>query len=358
MKKIINLITIIFIVISIIASSLISATAIEIEPINTTPSDLNSELYANQIIFEMVEASNLYISQLYISQGYSIQNSTQKIFFAFDNTICVGYLLVNCINSQYYSSFTPKQLPIISNAFLNDANIAFILHEDAILAITQNNIVFDFTLEQLTPFTDVTDLSFPNSMTPSAITLKEAFIPTLDFPNETNRTTPYSIQLDVPFVGVGWSPNGTSLCWASAVCSIAAYRLNDSTPMTARQLYDALLLAYPEDGIPRGTDIHVMNAFMYFNLNNFNLYDCGLTSTQVYNALEAGRPIFVGMGTSDGSKGHAVALCGISRNAINHHFYTVMDHQLQKVVCHQPTNGSFAMTIGSTTYTNWQCAVW
>lgn len=364
MKKIITKIITVILVVSIISSISMPTTAIEIEPIDTVETNLSVELYANQIIFEMIEVSELSVSQLYISQRYSVHNSNQALFFVFDNTICIGYLIVNCDNNPLSSSFVPKQLPIISDLFSNNSPIAFISDNDVIFAVTQNNVVFDFTLEQLIPFDNTSNLSLPASNTLSAITLEAVTQSTTDNSAEINRSIPYSIQLDIPYVEYDFTPNGVSLCWASAICSIAAYRLNDSTPMTALQLYNALLAEYPEDGTPYGCDIHIMNAFMYFGFYDFNYYDCGLTPDKVYNALNANRPIFVGMYTSDYSKGHAVALCGIQRTYTSNLYYTVMDHQLQKIVCHQPNNSfsavsdSITVTIRTTTYTRWTGAIW
>ena len=359
MKKLLKVLSIILIV-SLIGSPPTSTKTMALDSADSTSTDLLPDTYAYGILPELVEVAGVIASDLSVSQSFQVYNTDESLrgYFVFDYLDCIGYLSVNCIGDQYSCSFIPKQFTEITELFINEQAIFLVAWDDGIFAVSETATVIITNSENSSEFSlSSVTISIPESAA-SSISLSQITTPASTSNVGVYRVESFDVQLDIPYVGVGWSPTGVSLCWASAVCSIAAYRLDDPTPMTARQLYDALLEEYPEDGNPVGTDIHVMNAFIYFGFYNFNLYDCGLSSTQIKSALTAGRPVFVGMNVSNGTSGHAVALCGIRRTLSNHVYYTVMDHQLQKVVCNQPIDGSFAITIGSKTYTRWTCAVW
>lgn len=291
-------------------------------------------------------------AQAAYSQGYEILSDDDpynRIYFLFLDGKCRGVLVVTYANGEFASSFTPSRLPTISDALLSGEPFTLHTYGESLIycgedrAIGLNGPLYDVQLTANVSLLHGTDeLAQVIRMDTETYQVE---CPTFGTDAYGSTLTASYGLLEVPFVENGKSPaDGSGLCWAATVASIAAYRKN-TTPLSATDIYYAVQNRY--GGIPGGTVIDAGRAF----------YCCGLDYTSsltgklfdtVKRIIQRDRPIYAGLSRTGG--GHVVVICGYQTAAGGYHYYTLMDCNNQN---HSYTTVSVSSSSTNFTYVAW-----
>ena len=135
MKK---LLSIILCAIMLIATA---SSAFANEPINDNV-NVGLEAYANEVIAEYIHISVETIDEAdtcFLTQGYRVINNpdpNSRTFFLFQNGKCMGKLVATYVNGEYASSFTPYEIPAVTEAYENNEPFALALEGYSIMLIT------------------------------------------------------------------------------------------------------------------------------------------------------------------------------------------------------------------------------
>ncbi len=111
------------------------------EPINDNV-NVGLEAYANEVIAEYISISMEIVDEtdtFFLTQGYRVINNpdpNSRTFFLFQNGKCMGKLVATYVNGEYASSFTPYEIPAVTEAYENNEPFALIANNYALVLVT------------------------------------------------------------------------------------------------------------------------------------------------------------------------------------------------------------------------------
>lgn len=256
-------------------------------------------IQANSITVE----GNVYVSNEIDYYDFESGSSQSSIYFVISGEHIVGRLCVYD-NNGYASTFTAGIAQALDNCYTENTPLALgYINETSYL------------------YTSADGLQYIDGVYNSADALQQrADIPlvavTKDF--AISVAMPRATVVASKVLNVGHLHSGTGLvtgnglCWAACVAMKVNYQMN-SAIASANAVVNALGVRYPQSayGNPEGTTIWIERAFL--------LYGCGyiytlseLTSSEVYQHLNNGKPIMVCMVKPNVSVGHAVLIEGVA----------------------------------------------
>ena len=350
MKK---LLSIILCAIMLIATA---SSAFANEPINDNV-NVGLEAYANEVIAEYIHISVETIDEadtFFLTQGYRVINNpdpNSRTFFLFQNGKCMGKLVATYVNGEYASSFTPYEIPAVTEAYENNEPFALALEGYSIMLITAEKAEIISGSDELFAEIEIAD-DLQTSNTEYSVIICSAIANTF-YGDSVNVAD--NVILNLPHVSNYTFPNGTGLCWAASISSICAYQTNTS-PMSALDLYNALDEMYV--GTPMGFDLWEKRAFAYFDISA--KYDTSLSFTQTATLLRADKPIYISL-TDGNSHYHGVALCGyINVPNSTSYKYKLMDPNVSSYGTTYviSTNSNNFTYVGTYTYTTWRYSLY
>lgn len=333
--------------------------------------------YAAGIIGDMLMINGYEnLDDITISNGIAItdiENPAQtdkKMYFALDNSEIIGTLIVECIEDEYYCSFTLGVEEEIYEAYSESEAFALFCQDGCLImrTSTDKKIIENNNYVEL----DADSLNYP-TVALTRVYAKNTnicrSIDNLDIIGTANvlsaSSGAYTVtDIYVPFVANGLSPNGEGLCWAASMASILNYKIG--TNYTANSLYNRLWAVIngcnPSDR-PTGNARWICLAFAINNVD-YTHEENALSGVQISNILSADRPICMGLNGVDNLDkpyGHTVVLEGIYVGAVN--FYLIVDSNITNSTGNVITvsvsdaalnNGAnFVYTTGGITYNNW-----
>lgn len=350
MKK---LLSIILCAIMLIATA---SPAFANEPINDNV-NVGLEAYANEVIAEYIPISMGTVDEtdtFFLTQGYRVINNpdpNSRTFFLFQNGKCMGKLVATYVNGEYASSFTPYEIPAITEAYENNEPFALALEGYSIMLITAEKAEIISGSDELFAEIEIAD-DLQTSNTEYSVIICSAIANTF-YGDSVNVAD--NVILNLPHVSNYTFPDGTGLCWAASISSICAYQTNTS-PMSALDLYNALDEMYV--GTPMGFDLWEKRAFAYFDISA--KYDTSLSFTQTATLLRADKPIYISL-TDGNSHYHGVALCGyINVPNSTSYKYKLMDPNVSSYGTTYviSTNSNNFTYVGTYTYTTWRYSLY
>lgn len=326
------------------------------EPINDNV-NVGLEAYANEVIAEYIPISMETIDEtdtFFLTQGYRVINNpdpNSRTFFLFQNGKCMGKLVATYVNGEYASSFTPYEIPAVTEAYENNEPFALALEGYSIMLITAEKAEIISGSDELFAEIEIAD-DLQTSNTEYSVIICSAIANTF-YGDSVNVAD--NVILNLPHVSNYTFPNGTGLCWAASISSICAYQTNTS-PMSALDLYNALDEMYV--GTPMGFDLWEKRAFAYFDISA--KYDTSLSFTQTATLLRADKPIYISL-TDGNSHYHGVALCGyINVPNSTSYKYKLMDPNVSSYGTTYviSTNSNNFTYVGTYTYTTWRYSLY
>lgn len=326
------------------------------EPINDNV-NVGLEAYANEVIAEYIPISMEPIDEtdtFFLTQGYRVINNpdpNSRTFFLFQNGKCMGKLVATYVNGEYASSFTPYEIPAVTEAYENNEPFALALEGYSIMLITAEKAEIISGSDELFAEIEIAD-DLQTSNTEYSVIICSAIANTF-YGDSVNVAD--NVILNLPHVSNYTFPNGTGLCWAASISSICAYQTNTS-PMSALDLYNALDEMYV--GTPMGFDLWEKRAFAYFDISA--KYDTSLSFTQTATLLRADKPIYISL-TDGNSHYHGVALCGyINVPNSTSYKYKLMDPNVSSYGTTYviSTNSNNFTYVGTYTYTTWRYSLY
>ena len=289
-----------------------------------------------------------------MTQGYRVINNpdpNSRTFFLFQNGKCMGKLVATYVNGEYASSFTPYEIPAVTEAYENNEPFALALEGYSIMLITAEKAEIISGSDELFAEIEIAD-DLQTSNTEYSVIICSAIANTF-YGDSVNVAD--NVILNLPHVSNYTFPNGTGLCWAASISSICAYQTNTS-PMSALDLYNALDEMYV--GTPMGFDLWEKRAFAYFDISA--KYDTSLSFTQTATLLRADKPIYISL-TDGNSHYHGVALCGyINVPNSTSYKYKLMDPNVSSygtTYVISTSNQNFTYVEGYT-YTTWRYSIY
>lgn len=289
-----------------------------------------------------------------MTQGYRVINNpdpNSRTFFLFRNGKCEGKLTASYVNGEYASSFTPYEIPAVTEAYENNEPFALALEGYSIMLITAEKAEIISGSDELFAEIEIAD-DLQTSNTEYSVIICSAIANTF-YGDSVNVAD--NVILNLPHVSNYTFPNGTGLCWAASISSICAYQTNTS-PMSALDLYNALDEMYV--GTPMGFDLWEKRAFAYFDISA--KYDTSLSFTQTATLLRADKPIYISL-TDGNSHYHGVALCGyINVPNSTSYKYKLMDPNVSSYGTTYviSTNSNNFTYVGTYTYTTWRYSLY
>ena len=263
----------------------------------------------------------------------------------------MGKLVATYVNGEYASSFTPYEIPAVTEAYENNEPFALALEGYSIMLITAEKAEIISGSDELFAEIEIAD-DLQTSNTEYSVIICSAIANTF-YGDSVNVAD--NVILNLPHVSNYTFPNGTGLCWAASISSICAYQTNTS-PMSALDLYNALDEMYV--GTPMGFDLWEKRAFAYFDISA--KYDTSLSFTQTATLLRAAKPIYISL-TDGNSHYHGVALCGYI-NVPNSTSYKnkLMDPNVSSYGTTYviSTNSNNFTYVGTYTYTTWRYSLY
>lgn len=326
------------------------------EPINDNV-NVGLEAYANEVIAEYIPISMETIDEtdtFFLTQGYRVINNpdpNSRTFFLFQNGKCMGKLVATYVNGEYASSFTPYEIPAVTEAYENNEPFALALEGYSIMLITAEKAEIISGSDELFAEIEIAD-DLQTSNTEYSVIICSAIANTF-YGDSVNVAD--NVILNLPHVSNYTFPDGTGLCWAASISSICAYQTNTS-PMSALDLYNALDEMYV--GTPMGFDLWEKRAFAYFDISA--KYDTSLSFTQTATLLRADKPIYISL-TDGNSHYHGVALCGyINVPNSTSYKYKLMDPNVSSYGTTYviSTNSNNFTYVGTYTYTTWRYSLY
>ena len=326
------------------------------EPINDNV-NVGLEAYANEVIAEYIPISMGIVDEtdtFFLTQGYRVINNpdpNSRTFFLFQNGKCMGKLVATYVNGEYASSFTPYEIPAVTEAYENNEPFALALEGYSIMLITAEKAEIISGSDELFAEIEIAD-DLQTSNTEYSVIICSAIANTF-YGDSVNVAD--NVILNLPHVSNYTFPDGTGLCWAASISSICAYQTNTS-PMSALDLYNALDEMYV--GTPMGFDLWEKRAFAYFDISA--KYDTSLSFTQTATLLRADKPIYISL-TDGNSHYHGVALCGyINVPNSTSYKYKLMDPNVSSYGTTYviSTNSNNFTYVGTYTYTTWRYSLY
>lgn len=326
------------------------------EPINDNV-NVGLEAYANEVIAEYISISMEIVDEtdtFFLTQGYRVINNpdpNSRTFFLFQNGKCMGKLVATYVNGEYASSFTPYEIPAVTEAYENNEPFALIANNYALVLVTpKKNVVINGNDEIFNKVTKI------NSVQKRAAKYDKIIAYTLTNTFYRDSVTVIDdVILNLPHVSNYTFPNGTGLCWAASISSICAYQ-NNTSPMSALDLYNALDEMYV--GTPVGNTWWEPLAFDYLGIDSRT--DSSLYFSRVAELLRKDIPIYVSL-TDGNSHYHGVALCGyINVPNSTSYKYKLMDPNVSSygtTYVISTNNQNFTYVEGYT-YTTWRYSIY
>lgn len=263
----------------------------------------------------------------------------------------MGKLVATYVNGEYASSFTPYEIPAVTEAYENNEPFALALEGCSIMLITAEKAEIISGSDELFAEIEIAD-DLQTSNTEYSVIICSAIANTF-YGDSVNVAD--NVILNLPHVSNYTFPDGTGLCWAASISSICAYQTNTS-PMSALDLYNALDEMYV--GTPMGFDLWEKRAFAYFDISA--KYDTSLSFTQTATLLRADKPIYISL-TDGNSHYHGVALCGyINVPNSTSYKYKLMDPNVSSygtTYVISTNNQNFTYVEGYT-YTTWRYSIY
>ena len=326
------------------------------EPINDNV-NVGLEAYANEVIAEYIPISMKTIDEtdtFFLTQGYRVINNpdpNSRTFFLFQNGKCMGKLVATYVNGEYASSFTPYEIPAVTEAYENNEPFALALEGYSIMLITAEKAEIISGSDELFAEIEIAD-DLQTSNTEYSVIICSAIANTF-YGDSVNVAD--NVILNLPHVSNYTFPNGTGLCWAASISSICAYQTNTS-PMSALDLYNALDEMYV--GTPAGNTWWEPLAFDYLGIDSRT--DGSLYFSRVAELLRKDIPIYVSL-TDGNSHYHGVALCGyINVPNSTSYKYKLMDPNVSSygtTYVISTSNQNFTYVEGYT-YTTWRYSIY
>ena len=323
-----------------------------------TDNNLNNESYENYIMSVLP----YYLTRIkkddtnyYVSDGFDIHmdsDQNNKIYLVFEETECIGEIIVSTINGEFSSSFMQEQKGMLTKLYERKASLSFCIPDSRTL------VLYDGAeMSVLGTNTDEDSYTELEVETISSCPREHICLHPVSIDDTIGRSYGSYFgsgvgMLYVPIVGNAPNYNtGEWLYWAASSGSIVSYR-NAITP--ALDPYAVYYAIYYE-GITNPSGIHVGNVFQHYNVSYIYIAS-GTNYNTVASIIASNRPIYAAISDSTGANNHAVVICGYQSAQGGYYFYTLMDPNNTSYVTVSVSynSNSFNYPSNSGTYTNWQ----
>lgn len=295
-----------------------------------------------------------------ISQPIEILNDNDDAnyaFFLFDQSTCIGELVVSYVEGSFCSSFLYSELSVISDAYANSTPFYLLSVNNRLLMCTETTteIVVGKTVEY-DQYGDIVAQSQSEEVTRDV--QKETLVLTLVPPAAEQFSTgiPSSSKtLDVPFVS-NESVNEHGICWAASVASIVRY-LKGNTTVDALSVYNYIA---DNTSITPGTNNAVKRALTHYAVRGYSDISNSISYQNIASHIDDGYPIYITVGgTNIGA--HSLVICGYLSESDYTDYIQILDSNVSNEKIWLTINRdtcTFNYSSNSGVYTLWYTTVY
>ncbi len=317
--------------------------------------------YVNSIIPELSKLPDVSfpVSGLRISNPMEIVNdcANKCVFFLFDTNTCIGIIVASYVEGDFCASFIYKEVPSVSNAYLNATKITLVSYNNSLMMCTESaveliagNVLDDEYADDLAQFQSNV-LACGEHL---ALNYVESTIALASNPPYSGL--PFSSHtLDVPFVR-NEIANGEGLCWAAAAASMIRY-LTGHTVVDAFSVNNNNSL---ENLYLPGTSAAVASALLNYGVTGYTYTTTTIPFQNLTNNIDAGYPVCISMGgTVNGEWAcHFVVVCGYYCESDGTDYIQILDSNFESdkiwITINRNTNGiTYALPYDSGVYSIW-----
>lgn len=265
----------------------------------------DKEIFVTKVLLNKLTDDSIDYMSTNISSGLPVQQIKSRNIcseaFAVIQSEAVKYILfVSCYNNSYSATILNTNSLILNNAFKNGDKVT-IMQKESNYYIGINGILYDFESNYVSDYNQSTYNSYN-------IDIDHSFWENASkIPNCCSSF--YSGKmLYVDFIK-NVEINGSYVCWAACAASKINYQC-DNWNFDATGIYYYALNGYTgkKVGDPEGKSLR----YIYDEyLPGTMIIDKRLTTTGVYNCLNAGKPIQIYLNDYVNKKGHSVIINGV-----------------------------------------------